>query len=106
VLTVDPSNVDARAERGWVFARVGVAANDTAVTARGLSDLEAALAGNPQHPQALVYRAFTRMFGYNDAAGAKASLDAFDALPDRPAELVELIDEYGLRKSISDAGGR
>lgn len=100
VLAAEPDNVDAHAEKGWTLARVGVAAEDDAVVAAGLREIDAALALDAQHPGALVYRAFTRLYGYDDAAGARAALDAFDALSDKPAELVTLIDESGLRDAI------
>jgi tetratricopeptide (TPR) repeat protein len=105
VLDADPGNIDARAARGWILARVGVQADDDAVTARGLADIDAALAVDPQHPEALVYRAFTLMYGFQDANGAKEALDRFDALAEKPEPLVALIDDNGLRDVINAAAG-
>lgn len=105
VLAAEPDNVEALAARGWVLARVGVQAGDTKVTDRGLADIDAALAIDPDHPGALVYRSFTLMFGYDDTAGAKAALDQFDALAEKPEALVALVESYGLRTAISSASG-
>jgi tetratricopeptide (TPR) repeat protein len=103
LLVVNPADGQAHAYKGWILARTGVQANDAAVAAAGLSEIDAALALEPQRPEALVYRAFTLFYGSNDAAGAKAALAAFDALPDKPAELVTLIDGQGLRDAITAA---
>ncbi|HEX7097323.1 MAG TPA: tetratricopeptide repeat protein [Acidimicrobiales bacterium] len=101
VLAAEPDNADAHAEKGWTLARVGVG-NDDAVVALALQEIDAALAINPQHPGALVYRAFTVLNAHGDAAAAKAALDRFDSLAEKPDELVELIDQYGLRDAINE----
>ena len=44
-------------------------------------------------------RAFTRAF-LGDIAGGGTDLDAFDALPVRPADLRELVTVYGLRDQL------
>lgn len=102
VLEAEPDNVEAHAEKGWTLARVGVAAGDEAVVAAGRREIEAALALDEAHPPALVYLAFTLFYGYDDAAAARAALDSFDALSDKPAELVTLVDQNGLRDAIND----
>jgi hypothetical protein len=100
VIAADSSNAAAHAYKGWVLARVGVQAKDAGVTAAGLREIDAALAIDPQRPDALVYKAFTLFYGNNDKAGAKGALDAFDALPNKPQELVDLIDNSSLRAAV------
>jgi hypothetical protein len=102
VLAADPDDAEAHAYKGWTLARVGVQAKDSSVTATGLREIEAALALQPQLPDALVYKAFTLYYGMNDTAGAKAALAAFDALADKPQDLVTLIDQNQLRAALGE----
>jgi tetratricopeptide (TPR) repeat protein len=103
VLAADPNDADAHAYKGYTLARVGVPAGDVNVTAAGLAEIDAALAVDPEHAAALAYRAFTLLYGNDDAAGAKASLDAFDALADKPADIVAIIDGTTLRDDLEAA---
>jgi tetratricopeptide (TPR) repeat protein len=103
VLAADPNDADAHAYKGYTLARVGVPAGDVNVTAAGLAEIDAALAIDPEHAAALAYRAFTLLYGNDDAAGAKASLDAFDALADKPADIVAIIDGTTLRDDLEAA---
>jgi tetratricopeptide (TPR) repeat protein len=103
VLAANPSAADALAYKGYVLVRVGDQTDSQQLIDGGLAQLDAALAVDPQHAPALVYRAFTLMFLYDDAAGAKVSLDAFDVLAEKPEDLVSLVDEFGLRDAISEA---
>jgi tetratricopeptide (TPR) repeat protein len=103
VLAADPNDADAHAYKGYTLARVGVPAGDANVTAAGLAEIDAALAIDPLHAAALAYRAFTLLYGNDDAAGAKASLDAFDALADKPADIVAIIDGTTLRDDLEAA---
>jgi tetratricopeptide (TPR) repeat protein len=103
VLATEPDNADAHAYKGFTLARVGDQAEDRSVIDSGLADIDAALAVDPQHAPALAYRAFTRMFLYDDPAGAKQSLDAFDALAEKPDDIVALVDGYSLREDITAA---
>jgi len=101
VLADHPSDPAVLAGRGWLIARTG----DPELLERGVEFLAAALTVDPAHPEALVYRAFAlRQRGdpaRDDIAAARADLAAFDALPDRPAGLVDLIEVYGLRTALS-----
>jgi cytochrome c-type biogenesis protein CcmH/NrfG len=65
-----------------------------------MTEFATALSIDPANPDALVFRAFTRVYGNGQAADAKADLAAFDALGNKPAELTSLIDQYGLRAAI------
>jgi tetratricopeptide (TPR) repeat protein len=103
VLAADPNDADAHAYKGYTLARVGVPAGDANVTAAGLAEIDAALAIDPLHAAALAYRAFTLLYGNDDAAGAKVSLDAFDALADKPADIVAIIDGTTLRDDLEAA---
>jgi tetratricopeptide (TPR) repeat protein len=103
VLAADPNDATAHAYKGYTLARVGGQAGDQAVIDSGLTEIDAALAIDPRHAPALAYRAMTRMFLYDDAVGAKASLDAFDALADKPADITAIIDSTTLRDDITAA---
>ena len=106
VLVDLPDNPDVLAARGWLIARTG----DPELVARAISYFDDALAINPQHPQALVYRAFSRSLpttgaetGATDLRGAREDLATFDALPEqaKPQDLQDLITDYNLRATIS-----
>jgi tetratricopeptide (TPR) repeat protein len=104
VLAADPQNVAALADRGYLLGRAAESAEDeTDLGARAIADLDAALAIDPQHPAALAYRALTRYYVFDDAAGAKQDLDAFDALSDKPSDVVSLVDRSPLREDIEAA---
>ncbi len=95
VLADLPEDVEALTGRGWLLARTG---NAELVEAGG-AYLDAALELQPGYPEALVYRAFSRNLS-GDTTGARSDLAEFDALDDRPQELVDLIANFGLREAI------
>ena len=98
VLESEPENADALAGQGWLLARS--ATPDQLEPAEiGLTFLDRALAFDPGHLDALVYRAFVHNF-LGDLDAAATDLDAFDASPARPADLRELILAFGLREAI------
>jgi len=103
VLAADPNDANAHAYKGYTLARVGGQAEDQAVIDSGLAEIDAALAIDPQHAPALAYRALTRLFLYDDAAGAKVALDAYDALAEKPADITAIIDGTSLRDDIKAA---
>jgi hypothetical protein len=105
VLQADPNDAAARAYKGWILARVGVEAGDDAVTSTGLAELDAALAIDPGRADAHVYRAFTLLYGLDDPAGAKAAIEAYDALGDTTTPLVKIDAAYldGLRADLAAA---
>lgn len=99
VLESTPDDIDALTGQGWLLARS--ATPDTATPAEvGLTFLDRALAIDPAHPDALVYRAFVHNFLGDLEAGA-ADLAAFDDLDVQPADLRELILAFGLRESLT-----
>ncbi|MEO0491833.1 MAG: hypothetical protein AAF081_00305 [Actinomycetota bacterium] len=94
-----PEDPDALAGQGWLLARS--ATPDALAPAEiGLTFLDRALAIDPIHPEALVYRAFVHNF-LGDTASAAIDLAAFDDLAVRPADLRELILAFGLRESLA-----
>lgn len=95
VLESRPDDPDALTGRGWLVARTG----DPELLAAGVAHLDRALEFDPAHPAALVYRAFA-LNQQGDPEAARADLDAFDALEDRPADLVRLIDTFNLRQAL------
>ncbi len=95
VLADVPDNVEALSGRGWLITRTQ---NEELVQA-GIEYLDRAIELDPEYPNALVYRAFTRQF-IGDSDGAGSDLQAFDALDVQPPELVSLIEQSGLRESV------
>ena len=95
VLESRPDDPDALTGRGWLVARTG----DPELLAAGVAHLDRALELDPAHPAALVYRAFA-LNRQGDPEAARADLAAFDALQDRPADLVRLIDAFNLRQAL------
>ncbi len=90
---------DLLAGYAWLLARSATPEQpDTAELA--LDRLDTALAIDAAHPESLVYRAFVHVFLGDQEAGA-ADLAAFDALSDRPADLLDLIDDFDLRGQLS-----
>jgi tetratricopeptide (TPR) repeat protein len=107
VIAADPNNAPAYANRGWALARAGVNAKQQPLVDAAMSSFDHALQADPQNAAAHVYRSFTLLFGLDRAADAQAELAKFDALPNKPADLVQLIDDYGLRAAIqSKLGGK
>lgn len=99
VLESEPDNADALAGYGWLLAR-SVTAEQTGGAELGLTFLDRALAIDPDHLDALVYRAFVHNF-LGDVESAAADLAAFDAADVQPADLRELILAFGLREALS-----
>ncbi len=105
LVKADPADKRAVAYRAWVLARVGVAQKQASVISVAVADLDKVLRNDPTYAPALVFRAFTLHFGLGRTADAKADLAAFDALATKPADLVALVAEFGLRAAIADASG-
>ncbi|HEV8296310.1 MAG TPA: tetratricopeptide repeat protein [Acidimicrobiales bacterium] len=100
VLAADPRDARAHTYKGWALARAGVDAKQQQLIDAAMTSFDRALQVDPKYPDAHVFRAFTLFYGLNRAADAKAELATFDALADRPADLVKLIDDNGLRAAI------
>lgn len=96
VLESRPNDPDVLAGRGWLLVRSG----DAELLELGVEHLDAALDAEPASPAGLVYRAFAR-WQQGDLDGARADLGAFDALEVRPAALVRLVEDQGLRFGLS-----
>lgn len=90
-----PDDAEALTGRGWLVARTG----DPELLEAGIAHLDRALELDPAYPFALVYRAFAR-YQQDDLEAARTDLAAFDAGPDRPAELVRLIEDFNLRPAL------
>jgi tetratricopeptide (TPR) repeat protein len=109
VLAAEPSNADAHADLGYLLALAAKSGNDNQqLRDRGMSEIEAALALDPKNAAALAYKASVLLFLDDDAAGAKAALDAYDAAPDKPAHVTQLVEgssdgNPSLRDSIESA---
>ena len=100
VLESYPNDVDALAGQGWLLAR-SATPDQLEPAELGLSFLNRALEAEPDHLEALVYRAFVHNF-LGDTAAAAADLAVFDAQPIRPADLRSLILAFGLREALAD----
>ncbi len=96
VLADLPDDVEALTGRGWLLARTG----NAELVEAGEAYLDTALELRPGYPQALVYRAFSRNLN-GDTAGARSDLAEFDALDEKPQELIDLLANFGLREALS-----
>ena len=95
-----PDDTDLLAGYAWILAR-SASMEEPAPAELALSFLDRALVLDPTHPEALVYRSFTRVF-LGDRTGAATDLATFDALAVRPADLRQIITEFGLRALIAE----
>ncbi len=100
LLSADSKNVRALTYRAWVLARSGVQLQQPPLVNAAIRLFDDAVALDPRYPDARVFRAFTYQFGSTRSAEAKAELAVFDALADKPAALVALIDANNLRRAI------
>ena len=89
VLAVEPRQPEALAYRGWLLRLTGVAGHDQALLAQGRASVEAAVAQDPNYPDARVFLGYILFQDAHDPAGAAAQFRAF--LADHPqAEMVSL----------------
>jgi tetratricopeptide (TPR) repeat protein len=105
VLATEPDDAGAHADLGYMLAQAASSADNDQLRDRGLAEIDTALRLDPRHAAALAYKASTLLYLYDDAEGAKAALDAFDALTDKPGHAVTLVDGSSLRADIDDALG-
>lgn len=91
VLDLQPSNVEALAYRGWFLRLDGS-------TEEAQASVEEAVAVDPTYPDARVFAAAIAA-DLGDEEGARAHLDAFDAL-DAPPIMRDLVVQMGLRSRI------
>ena len=101
VLAADPTNADAMAWHGWTLALLAQSGVEDLFT-DAVDWLDRAVEADPTSADARVFRAFVfnRLGQIEDA---RAELVAFDALSEQPADMVELIEEFGLREALDNA---
>ena len=98
VLEVEPENADALAWHGWTLALLAESGAD-ALFADAETWLDRAVEADPGTADARVFRAF--LFNRLDRQDeARAELAAFDELPEPPADMVALLDQFGLRDAL------
>jgi tetratricopeptide (TPR) repeat protein len=98
LLSDDPDNPVALAERGWLISRV-----DPSLVDKGLASIDRAIAVAPTYPQAHFYRGMILLQSKGDAAGAAASFDRALA-SDPPPDLVEYLRDARDRAVAAAAG--
>ena len=80
------------AESGWLLANTF----DTSLIGAAIESLDEALIHEPQHPNALAYRALVRSVLLEDQEGSASDIRAFQELLDPPELLVQLLQSQGL----------
>lgn len=101
VLSVDPNNADAMAWHGWTLALLAQSGVEN-LFADAEEWFERAVEADPTSADARVFRAFVfNRLGRVDEA--RAELVAFDALAEQPADMLELIEQFGLREALNEA---
>lgn len=101
VLAVDPNNADAMAWHGWTLALLAQSGvEELFVDAEEWFDR--AVEADPTAPDARVFRAFV-FNRLGRVEQARAELAAFDLLAEQPADMVELIEQFGLREALEQA---
>lgn len=99
VLEVEPENADALAWHGWTLALLAESGAD-ALFSDAEEWLQRAVDADPDAADARVFRAF--IFNRLDRQEeARVELAAFDAIADPPADMVALIDQFGLREALA-----
>ncbi len=98
VLEVEPDNADALAWHGWTLALLAESGEEDLFD--DAEDwLDRAIDADPQTADARVFRAFLfNRLGRPDEA--RAELEQFDLIPDPPADMVSLMNQFGLREAL------
>lgn len=98
VLEVDPNNADAIAWHGWTLALLAESGAED-LFADAEEWLDRAVVMDPETADARVFRAF--LFNRMDRSDeARAELELFDALVEQPADMIALIEQFGLREAL------
>lgn len=98
VLEVEPNNADALAWHGWTLALLAESGAE-ALFSDAEMWLDQAVEADPGTADARVFRAFIfNRLGRIDEA--RDELATFDALQDPPADMVALIEQFGLRLAL------
>ncbi len=99
VLEVEPENADALAWHGWTLALLAESGAE-GLFADAEEWLDRAVEADPGTADARVFRAF--IFNRLDRQDeARSELAAFDELAEPPADMVSLIDQFGLREALA-----
>ena len=98
LLDDDPENPVALAEKGWLLSRVDVSLVDD-----GLASIDAALALDPEYPEAHFYRGMILLEAKRDPAAAAAEFDA--ALAGNPPPDLRAFLEEMKRKAAEQVPG-
>ncbi len=101
VLLVEPENADALAWHGWTLALLAESGEEELFVdaERWLDD---AVEADPNTADARVFRAF--LFNRLDRAEeAREELAAFNALEEQPADMLSLIQQFGLAEALSQS---
>ena len=77
VLALEPGNVTALTESGWLDFSAGAAAHDATLTSLGVRDLRAAIARAPRNPAARLYYAIAAASTPGNAAVARDQFRVF-----------------------------
>jgi len=98
ILASDPGYAPAMAWRGWTLA-VTAESGAEALWPEAERWLALSVEADPEYPDARVFRAFVfRRLDRLDEA--REELAAFDAIDDQPADMVRLLDDFGLREAL------
>ncbi len=99
VLLVDESNASAMAWHGWTLALLAESGVEE-LFPESEEWLDRAVAADPNNADARVFRAFlfNRLERQDEA---RDELAVFDALAEQPADMVALLDQFGLRNVLT-----
>ncbi len=99
VLLIDENNASAMAWHGWTLALLAESGVEE-LFPESEEWLDRAVAADPNNADAHVFRAF--LFNRLDRPEeARAELAAFDALAEQPADMMALLDQFGLRDVLT-----
>lgn len=99
VLAVEPANADALAWQGWTLALLAQSGVEELFD-DAISWFDEAVEADPQAADARVFRAFVfnRLERVDEA---RDELAVFDSLAEQPADMVALIEQFGLREALA-----
>lgn len=100
VIRVDETNAAAMAWHGWTLALLGESGVEE-LFPEAEEWLDRAVAADPDNADARVFRAF--LFNRLERVDeARIELAAFDALPEQPADMVALLEQFALRDVLAE----
>jgi len=104
VLAVEPDQPEALAYRGWLLRLTGDARKDPTLVAEGLDSVKAAVAADPQYPDARFFLGVILLDEEHDPAGAVPQLEAY--LASRPGPQVIRAVQPILERARQEAAAR